>query len=260
MEEKAGKDRRGASPALWREVKVRIERDIVARRFRRDEPLPSERLLAEQYGVHRHTLRRAMAELEADGLVSVQQGRGTFIESEVLAYRIGRRVRFTENALQAGFEPEATLLGHGFARATAEQAERLGLRPGARLVVLNTLRCVGGRPVSYATHHFPPALLSEGAATPDGLARLFETTRSITAVLAALGVADYLRLRTEVSGRMPDAAEARVLAINAAQPILVVSGTNIRAGAGGRPVLLTMTRMPTLRVQLVFEADTSHGG
>jgi GntR family phosphonate transport system transcriptional regulator len=61
MEEGAGKDRGGATPALWREVKVRIERDIIARRFRRDEPLPSERLLAEQYGVHRHTLRRAMA-------------------------------------------------------------------------------------------------------------------------------------------------------------------------------------------------------
>jgi GntR family phosphonate transport system transcriptional regulator len=260
MEEEAGTERDGASPALWREIKARIERDIVARRFRRDEPLPSERLLAEQYGVHRHTLRRAMAELEAEGLVSVQQGRGTFIESEVLAYRIGRRVRFTENALQAGFEPEATLLGHGFARPTAEQAERLGLRSGSRLAVLNTLRRVGGRPVSYATHYFPNALLSEGAATPDGLARLFETSRSITAVLAALGVADYLRLRTEVSGRMPDAAEARTLEISTAQPILVVSGTNVRVGAGGRPVLLTMTRMPTLRVQLVFEADTGRGG
>jgi GntR family phosphonate transport system transcriptional regulator len=126
--------------------------------------------------------------------------------------------------------------------------------------VLNTLRRVGGRPVSYATHCFPPTLLSGSAATPDGLAHLFETTRSITAVLAALGVVDYLRLRTEVSGRMPDAAEARVLEIGASQPILLVSGTNVRAGADGRPVLLTVTRMPTLRVQLVFEAETDRGG
>jgi GntR family phosphonate transport system transcriptional regulator len=259
MEEGTGADRGRTGTALWRGVKARIERDFVARRFHRDEPLPSERLLAEHYGVHRHTLRRAMAELEAEGLVRVQQGRGTFIEGEVLAYRIGRRVRFTENALQAGFEPEATLLGHGFARASAEQAGCLGLRPGARLAVLNTLRRVAGRPVSYATHCFPPALLSGGAMTPDGLARLFAASRSITAVLAALGVADYLRLRTEVSGRMPDAAEARILEIGATQPILVVSGTNVRVG-GGLPVLFTMTRMPTLRVQLVFEADATHGG
>lgn len=259
MSGKASKDQGGgvgrAGSALWREVKGQIERDIIARRFRRDEPLPSERLLAEQYGVHRHTLRRAMAELEAEGLVSVQQGRGTFIEGEVLAYRIGRRVRFTENALRAGFEPEATLLGHGFARATAEQAECLGLRTGARLVVLNTLRRAGGRPVSYATHYFPFALLSGSGATPDGLAQQFETSRSITTILAALGVADYLRLRTEVSGRMPDAAEARILEINPNQPILIVSGTNVRAADAASPVLFTMTRMPTLRVQLVFEAD-----
>lgn len=252
VEEEAGATRSGGGSALWREVKARIERDIVARRFRRDEALPSERLLAVQYGVHRHTLRRAMAELEADGLVSVQQGRGTFIEGEVLAYRIGRRVRFSENALHAGFEPEASLLGHGFVRAAAEHAARLGLRPGTRVAVLNTLRRAGGRPVSYASHHFSPALLGEDAAAPDRLARLFEASRSITAVLKALGVADYLRSRTEVAGRMPDAAEARILEIGQAQPILLVSGTNVRAGQERQPVLFTVTRMPTLRVQLVF--------
>lgn len=254
------KDRDRAGAALWRDIKRRIEQDIVARRFHRDSPLPSERLLAEQYGVHRHTLRRAMAELEAEGLVSVQQGRGTFIEGEVLAYRIGRRVRFTENALQAGFEPEAELLGHGFVRAGAEVAERMGVRAGTRLAVLNTLRRAAGRPVSYATHHFPPALLSGSGATPDALAALFETSRSITAVLGALGVADYLRARTEVTGRMPHAAEAGILEIGATQPILIVSGTNVRSGAEDQPVLFTMTRMPTLRVQLVFEIENGRSG
>jgi GntR family phosphonate transport system transcriptional regulator len=254
------KDRDRGGPALWRDIKRRIEQDIVARRFHRDKPLPSERLLAEQYGVHRHTLRRAMAELEAEGLVSVQQGRGTFIEGEVLAYRIGRRVRFTENALHAGFEPEATLLGHGFVRASAEVADRMAVRPGTRLAVLNTLRRAGGRPVSYATHHFPPVLLSGAVATSEGLARLFEASRSITAVLSALGVADYLRLRTEVTGRMPDMAEAGILEIGTTQPVMIVSGTNVRAGADGQPVLFTMTRMPTLRVQLVFEIENGRSG
>lgn len=249
----ANRDTRGT--AVWHEVKARIERDIVARRFSRDEPLPSERVLAEQYGVHRHTLRRAMAELEADGLVSVQQGRGTFIEGEVLAYRIGRRVRFTENALHAGFEPEAELLGHGFVRATTEHARSLGVRTGTRLAVLNTLRRVGGRPVSYASHHFSPALLPDGATAADGLARVFDRAHSISAVLRTLGVEDYLRLRTEVSGRMPDVAEGRILEIGSTQPILVVSGINIGVGTDKTPVLFTVTRMPTLRVQLVFGED-----
>ena len=40
--------------------------------------MPTEIELAEQYGVGRITVRRAMAILESEGLVSVVHGRGTF--------------------------------------------------------------------------------------------------------------------------------------------------------------------------------------
>ncbi|MCP2338591.1 GntR family transcriptional regulator [Actinomadura rupiterrae] len=43
--------------------------------------LPSERELCERYGCVRFTIRQALAQLEADGLVEAMQGRGRFVTS-----------------------------------------------------------------------------------------------------------------------------------------------------------------------------------
>src|SRR5919107_523901 len=44
--------------------------------------LPSELELAARYGVNRHTVRRAIAALTADGLLRVERGRGTFVNTK----------------------------------------------------------------------------------------------------------------------------------------------------------------------------------
>lgn len=41
--------------------------------------LPGERVLSEQCGVARNTLRRALADLEEQGLLVVSKGRGRFV-------------------------------------------------------------------------------------------------------------------------------------------------------------------------------------
>ncbi len=46
--------------------------------------------------VNRHTVRRAMAELAVRGLVRTERGSGTFVKTDKLDYRIGRRTRFSE--------------------------------------------------------------------------------------------------------------------------------------------------------------------
>jgi DNA-binding GntR family transcriptional regulator len=56
-----------------------IERDIGAGRLAPDTRLPSEAELAQQYGVARMTVRRAVAQLRDKGLVITVHGRGSFV-------------------------------------------------------------------------------------------------------------------------------------------------------------------------------------
>jgi GntR family transcriptional repressor for pyruvate dehydrogenase complex len=51
--------------------------------FPAGSPLPSERVLCETFGVSRVSVREAIAGIEAMGLISVQQGRGAFVQRAV---------------------------------------------------------------------------------------------------------------------------------------------------------------------------------
>jgi DNA-binding FadR family transcriptional regulator len=64
-------------PAL--PLAARIKSYITEARFNHNDRLPPERVLAERFGVSRGELRKALAELEADGLIWRHVGRGTYL-------------------------------------------------------------------------------------------------------------------------------------------------------------------------------------
>ena len=61
------------------EVASDLRAQIRDRRLDAYERLPSERILAEQYGVSRGTLREALTRLEQEGLVDIRPGSGTYV-------------------------------------------------------------------------------------------------------------------------------------------------------------------------------------
>ncbi|MFM7330563.1 MAG: GntR family transcriptional regulator, partial [Brachymonas sp.] len=66
------------------------------------ERLPSEHLLAEKYGVNRHTIRRSLASLGQIGLVRATQGSGTYVEVFAIDLVLGRRTRHRQSLAQVG--------------------------------------------------------------------------------------------------------------------------------------------------------------
>ncbi len=57
----------------------RIKRFITTQRFNHNDRLPPERVLSQHFAVTRGELRKALSELESDGLIWRHVGRGTFI-------------------------------------------------------------------------------------------------------------------------------------------------------------------------------------
>lgn len=64
---------------LWEQVADDIRADIQSGSLPPGSRLPSELELAEQYGVARVTVRRAIAELRTEGLITIMRGRGTYV-------------------------------------------------------------------------------------------------------------------------------------------------------------------------------------
>src|SRR5690606_7956529 len=75
------------------------------------EYLPAETELAERFGVNRHTLRRAVDELIAEGRVLRRKGRGTCILPQPVIYPVHPGSAYSKTLQNMGFQSEALLLG-----------------------------------------------------------------------------------------------------------------------------------------------------
>jgi len=230
--------------ALWRQIADRLQRDIGAGVYAPGGRLPTEAEMSQQFRVNRHTVRRALDELSRGGLVRVEQGRGSFVAEDVLEYAVEARTRFSEWIRRHNMEPSGRLLQLEETAADARVAAGLGIRAGARVVLLERLGLADDRPVSLAQHHFPSARLR-------GILDALRSAPTITEALKAVGVSDYLRQTTRVSARLPSAEEAELLRMPRNRPLLVTENVNV--DGGGMVVEFGVSRYPTPRVQIVFE-------
>tara|TARA_B100000700_G_scaffold316974_1_gene407442 strand:+ start:160 stop:882 length:723 start_codon:yes stop_codon:yes gene_type:complete len=235
---------RAEGVTLWRQIAEVLRDEIGRKLFGAAGRLPPEKELAARFGVNRHTVRRAIAELETEGLVRTEHGRGTFVLEGFIDYQLGKRTRFSENIRRLNMEPSREVLQIFCEPAPANVAKALGLKRGSDVIHLET-RSLANREVnSLASHYFSARRF------PD-LITVFEKESSITKALKKLGVADYLRKRTAITGRMPDAYEARQLEIPKNQPVLVAEAVNV--DANGKPLEFCISRSPANRRQFVVE-------
>lgn len=72
-----------AHKRLYEKVANAVAKQIMRGDYDIDDRMPSERLMAEQHGVSRPTMREAMIALEVDGLVDVRTGSGVYVRSLV---------------------------------------------------------------------------------------------------------------------------------------------------------------------------------
>jgi len=83
---------------LYEQIVEQIERSIVAGKLRPGDQLPTERDLAQQFGVSRTAVREAVKTLTEKGLVESFSGRGTFVTTP--------RSHNSRKSLDAFFEME----------------------------------------------------------------------------------------------------------------------------------------------------------
>src|SRR3546814_13824868 len=101
---------RRAGVALWRQIAETLEKDIREQVYEPGQRLPTEAELAERFSVNRHPVRRGIAFLEQEGVLRVEQGRGTFVQARLVDYRHGKRTRSTENTQKQSRLPSGELV------------------------------------------------------------------------------------------------------------------------------------------------------
>ncbi len=157
-----------APTPLYLQLKAAIEEKIQRGQLAPGEALPSERNLAEALGVSRLTVRRAIDELVAGGVLVRRQGSGTYVAKRVeqpLSVLSG----FSEDMRARGLEPGSRWLKREKGTATPAEALALSLPPGAEVVRLVRVRTADGLPMAVERAVLPARFLPDPRAVKDSL-------------------------------------------------------------------------------------------
>ena len=235
---------RRAGMPLWQHIAESIGREIRDRVFAPGDQLPTEGELAQRFGVNRHTVRRAVASLQDLGLVRIEQGRGTFVQEDIVDYPLSSRTRFSEIIRRQAKTPSGAFVRSATIPADQATAEALAIPLGAPVALIETVGKANDQPISLAGHHFSLDRF------PDIFAA-YEATQKITPMLERLGVTDYFRKSTRITARLPDGYEMRHLRVARTTPILCLEAINV--DGDGHPIEYGVTRFSSSRVQILID-------
>ena len=234
-------------PAIWHEIAETLAQEIARGHARPGDRLPTEADLAARFGVNRHTVRHALADLAARGLVHARRGAGVFVTARPVDYPLGRRVRFHQAVEAQGQVPSRQLTRIETRPADRAEAEALALAPGDPVHVVEGVSSADGQPLAAFRSVFPGWL--------DGLPGALRQGNSVTAALAACGVADYTRAVTRLTAKSARAVLALRLHLPEGAPILRAVAINV--DPAGRPVEYGTTWFAGDRVSLTIGEDAS---
>lgn len=235
-----------ARHSVWTDISGQLAQAIARGELQPGQRMPSEHALAQSFGVHRHTVRRALADLVQRGLVRASQGSGTFVEDFAVDLALGKRTRHRHSLDQAGVRGALQVIEGREVAASADVARALDVRARSKVLHLQVLGEGAGQPLHVSERWFPLPRFR-------GLQDHVQASGSITQAFAALGVADYTRRESRIAAVMPTPDVAEQLKQSPSRPVLRVSSVNV--DREGRPIEFANTWFAGDRVTLTVQHD-----
>jgi DNA-binding GntR family transcriptional regulator len=219
--------------------------------------LPSEAHLREQHGVSRDTVRKALARLTQEGLLTSGQGKARYVRSySPLRWSLSHFERqdrgdcadsadvWAVDVKKQGRQP-SEIIEAGIVMPPVRVAERLQLDPESGVaVVRRRIRYADGKPYQLADSYFPeeivrgiPLVEPRSVSAPGGL-------------LASIGHIQ-VEFVDEIAIRMPTATETERLGLPTGTPVAEVTRTGYAADR--TPLRVMVTIAPGDRNILVYE-------
>ena len=113
------------------------------------EQLPPEQVLSKDFGVSRHTIRKAMDLLVSEGLLYRQAGKGTFVNKIQASYPLSYLYSFSEQMKNEGKTPSSVVLEVETNLVPKDSLkQRLSLTDNERITRIYRLRLADNQPMS----------------------------------------------------------------------------------------------------------------
>jgi len=214
---------RSSPVPLYHQLAEQLTAAVTSGQLQPGDAFENELDLASRLSLSRPTVRRAIQELVAKGLLLRRQGLGTRVANR----KVHRRAELTslyDDLQRSGSTPRTRVLAYGPC-ADVVAAQALDIPEDAPLLSVVRLRLADSAPFAILRNWLPPAY---GDITREDL-----EARGLYEVLRDRGVRPVVAHQS-IGARMPTPAERRHLELKGTQPLLTM--TRSAFDASGAPV------------------------
>ena len=228
---------RDGNVPLHAQITEALRLQIKDEQLKPGENFPSERELAERYGVSRMTVRQALRHLRQENLIYNERGVGTFVTDRKLDVHTRNLSGFSEEMISLGLVPSSRVLQLKRETADEQILKDLDLTAAAEVFHLERLRLADDEPMAFESTYIPAALCPE-------LDKIDLTKTSLYQILE-----DDYNVRMHHAAEILEAAAAdelaaRQLEITVGAPVLVV-----------HRVVFTESNQPIESAHTTYRAD-----
>lgn len=206
---------RSSPVPLYFQVAQELERLIESGDLPVGTRLDNEIALADQLGLSRTTMRRAIQHLVDRGLLVRRRGVGT----QVVRPKVRRPLELTslhDDLVKAGRKPRTEVLSFRVQPATDSAAHALGVPEGTEVYAVERLRYADEEPLALLHNYLPASRV--------GLTREDLDNNGLYEILRRSGVIPKMASQT-IGARKARSAEARILHETKGAPLLTMSRT-----------------------------------
>ena len=233
--------------ALHRQMFL-VLNDEIARGLFPQGALPNEEALGDRFGVSRITVRRALADLAALGIVERRHGRGTFVLKGRPPARPSPSLGVIDSLRQAATQTVVQVLQVVQTEPPPDIANQLQLTAGTKAVHALRLRINGEGVPALLTDAWVPAALGKFA-TAAALKK-----NALYEILMTRGV-QFGRVVQEISAVAGDPVRAGLLRIEVGAPLLKM--VRLMHALDEQPVLHLTAYLVAERASIWMETDAS---
>lgn len=204
---------------LYQQIKGLILQGLEQGEWKPGEVIPSEMELAARYKVSQGTVRKAVDELAAEHLLVRRQGRGTFVATHAerqVQYRF-LRLHPDQGTVDSEGPAQRDFVECRRQRASADVARALGLRAGDAVLQSRRLLRFGGVPTILEDLWLPGGPFKGLTAE-----RLMDYHGPMYALFESEFGVRMVRADERIRAVLPDAAQAGLLEVSTATPLLSV--------------------------------------
>jgi GntR family transcriptional regulator len=229
--------------ALHRQIFL-VLREEIARDLYPTGALPNEEALCERFSVSRITVRRALADLAALGVVERRHGRGTFVTGGPSHTRMPPNLNLIDSLRKAAIETVVQVLDVEQAVPPPDVARLLLLSPATKAVHALRLRI---------NHKGEPAMLTDAwvlASVGQRVTRRELKKKALYEILMAQGI-EFGRVVQEISATVGDPYRARLLQTEVGSPLLRLM--RLMHDMDERPVMHITIHLAADRASILME-------